>query len=64
MLKGCKKTMCKKYKLKAKRPFEKTFTDWCHTDDAEAIKRNIKVIEEYGWQWQLEGGDRGHESDI
>ena len=50
--------MCKKYKLQAKRPHEKVFTEWCSTDDYEAIKRNIKTIEGLGWQWELtEGAD-------
>ena len=43
----------RKYDLRAKRPHEKVFTDWCKTDDYEAIKRNIKIIEGYGWQWEL-----------
>ena len=49
------KKMCK-YKLKAKRPYEKEFTEWCSTDDGEAVKRNIDTIENYGYQWQLTGG--------
>lgn len=53
--------MCKKYRLFAKRPHEKLFTDWCSTDDYEAIKRNIKVIEEYGWQWKLKEGVQENE---
>jgi ribosome-binding protein aMBF1 (putative translation factor) len=46
-----------KYKLQAKRPHELVFTNWCSTDDYEAVKRNIAVIEGYGWQWQLEEGE-------
>ena len=49
-------TMCKKYNLKAKRPYENEFTEWCSTDDYEAVKRNIKAIESYGYQWQLTEG--------
>lgn len=45
--------MCKRYKLQAKRPHQKEFTDWCSTYDYEVIKRNIKVIESYGYQWKL-----------
>ena len=48
--------MCKKYKLQAKRPHEEAFTDWCSTDNGEAIKRNIKAIESYGYQWRLTKG--------
>ena len=53
--------MCKKYKLQAKRPYEKEFTDWCSTDDYEAVKRNIEVIESYGYKWKLMKGDRENE---
>ena len=45
--------MCKKYKLKAKRPWQNHFTDWSATDDYEVIKRHIKVIESYGYEWKL-----------
>lgn len=45
------------YKLQAKRPHEKEFSNWCSTKDYEAVKRNIAVIESYGWQWQLEEGE-------
>ena len=45
--------MCKKYKLQAKRPWQEEFTNWCDTDDLEAIERNIKTIESYGYEWQL-----------
>lgn len=55
------KNMCKKYKLQAKRPCEQEFTDWCSTDDPEAVKRNIKTIESYGYQWQLTGGKQENE---
>ena len=48
--------VCKKYKLQAKRPCETEFTEWCSTDDGEAVKRNIETIEGYGYQWQLTGG--------
>ena len=50
--------MCKKYTLKAKRPDEKLYADWCVTDDYEIVKRNIKTIERYGYQWQLKEGDQ------
>lgn len=43
----------KKYDLRAKRPHEKVFTDWCKTDDYEVVKRHIKIIEGYGYQWEL-----------
>ena len=55
--------MCKKYRLQAKRPFEKEFTNWCSTDDGEVIKRNIEVIESYGYQWRLTEGEQGDESE-
>ena len=53
--------MCKKYRLQAKRPHEIIFTDWCSTDDYEAIKRNIKTIEGLGWQWELKEGCQENE---
>jgi hypothetical protein len=46
------------YTLQAKRPFEKVFTEWCSTDDYEVIQKNIKIIESYGYQWQLKEKDR------
>ena len=46
-------SMCKKYKLKAKRPWQNHFTDWSATDDYGVIKRHIKVIESYGYEWKL-----------
>lgn len=46
-------SMCKKYKLQAKRPWQNYFTDWSATDDYEVIKRHIKIIESYGYEWQL-----------
>ena len=55
--------MCNRYRLMAKRPYEKDFTEWCSTDDYEAVKRNIKTIEEYGWQWKIEDRDQ-EESDL
>lgn len=48
--------MCKKYKLQAKRPWQAYFTDWSATDDYEVIKRHIKVIESYGYEWRLTEG--------
>jgi hypothetical protein len=48
--------MCKTFNLQAKRPHEKEFTDWCATDDYEVVKRNIKIIESYGYQWRLRTG--------
>ena len=45
--------MCKKYKLKAKRPWQNHFTDWSATDDYGVIKRHIKIIESYGYEWKL-----------
>jgi hypothetical protein len=45
--------MINRYKLQAKRPHEDVFTEWCSTDNYEAVVRNIKVIESYGWEWQL-----------
>ena len=50
-------SMCQKYKLEAKRPWQDEFTPWCDTDNYEAIERNIKTIESYGYEWKLtEGG--------
>ena len=49
--------MCKKYKLQAKRPHEIEYSEWCSTDDLEAVERNIKTIESYGYQWQLTEGE-------
>ena len=46
----------KKYCLQAKRPNEEVFTDWCQTDNPEVVKRNIKIIESYGYQWKLRKG--------
>lgn len=43
----------RKYSLYAKRPNEKVFTDWCKTDDYDVVKRNIKVIKSYGYEWEL-----------
>ena len=48
--------MCTKYRLQAKRPYEKEYSEWCTTDDLEAVKRNIKVIEGYGYQWKIAEG--------
>ena len=50
--------MCKKYILKAKRPYEEHFTEWCSTDDRETVERNINVIESYGYLWQLTRGEQ------
>lgn len=55
--------MCK-YKLKAKRPHEKVFAEWCKTNDYEVIKRNIDTIESYGFQWQLIEEEQGDESIV
>lgn len=53
--------MCKKYKLQAKRPHQKEFTNWTETDNYKAIERNIKVIESYGYEWRLtEGNDESN----
>ena len=49
-------SMCKKYELQAKRPWQDKFTDWCSTDDYGVIKRNIKTIESFGYQWKLTEG--------
>ena len=55
------KEMCKKYKLQAKRPNQKEFTNWTETDNYQVIERNIKVIESYGYEWQLtEGNDESN----
>lgn len=53
--------MVKKYNLKAKRPHETVFTEWCSTDNYEAVERNIKTIENYGYQWLLTEGDQENE---
>ena len=45
--------MINKYRLQAKRPHEDVFTEWCSTDNFDVVERNTKVIESYGWQWQL-----------
>jgi ribosome-binding protein aMBF1 (putative translation factor) len=50
--------MINRYKLQAKRPHEDVFTEWCSTDNYEVVERNIKVIESYGWQWQLREGEQ------
>lgn len=50
--------MINRYKLQAKRPHEDVFTEWCSTDNYEAVVRNIKVIESYGWEWQLKEEDQ------
>lgn len=42
-----------KYSLYAKRPHEKVFTDWCKTDNLDIVKRNIKYIKSYGYEWEL-----------
>jgi hypothetical protein len=39
--------------LQAKRPHEKVFTEWCSSNDYDTIQRNIKIIENYGWLWNL-----------
>ena len=46
------KNSCR-YKLKVKRPIDSGFSDWTSTNDHEVIKKNIEVIESYGWQWEL-----------
>jgi hypothetical protein len=46
------KNSCR-YKLKVKRPIDSGFSDWTFTNDHEVIKKNIEVIESYGWQWEL-----------
>lgn len=48
------KSSCR-YKLKVKRPIDSGFSDWTSTNDHEVIKKNIEVIESYGWQWELAG---------
>lgn len=42
-----------RYMLQAKRPHEKFFTEWCSTDDYEVIQKSIKIIESYGYQYQV-----------
>ena len=42
-----------RYMLQAKRPHEKVFTEWCSTDDYEVIQKSIKIIESYGYQYQV-----------
>lgn len=42
-----------RYTLQAKRPHEKFFTEWCSTDDYEVIQKSIKIIESYGYQYQV-----------
>ena len=54
--------MCK-YRLKAKRPHEQVFTEWCSADDYEAIKRNIQTIEGLGWNWELKEGNEENDID-
>ena len=58
------KEMCKKYRLRAKRPDERLFTEWCSTDNYEAIERNIETIVGLGWQWELLRGDQENEGNI
>ena len=55
------KNMCKKYTLKAKRPNEKEYSEWCSTNDGETIKRNVEVVESYGYRWRLTGGEQENE---
>ena len=53
--------MRKKYKLQAKRPWQKEFTDWIDTDDYEMIQRHIKIIESCGYEWELKEGEQEDE---
>ena len=55
--------MCKKYRLQAKRPSDKDFSDWLSTDDYEVVKRNIKTINSLGWKWKLNEGVSTDEED-
>ena len=43
-----------KFNLIARRHIGEDWSAWCSTNDEDTVKRNIKVIESYGWMWSLE----------
>jgi hypothetical protein len=52
----------RRYRLQAKRPHETTYSEWCSTEDYQAVLRNIDTIESYGWMWRICDGDGYDES--
>lgn len=42
-----------RFTLCAKRPTEIEWSTWTNTDDLETLINNIKIIEEYGNQWEV-----------
>lgn len=43
------------YRLYARRNPCEEWSVWTETNDIEALAYNIRMIEGYGWQWQIGG---------
>lgn len=41
------------YNLYARRSPSERWSIWLTTNDLETCRRNIDVIESYGWQWEV-----------
>lgn len=44
------------YRLYVRRNSREQWTAWTDTNDIDVIAHNIKVIEAYGWQWEMYRG--------
>lgn len=45
------------YLLYARRNPQEEWSAWTQTGNIESIKRNIKTIEGFGWQWKVGQAD-------